>query len=259
MIRERSGRPVTGRPDAAEQAQLAAGLGALLRDLRQVHDMPVRDLEKRSGVSRSTISRLEHGLRRPRRSGLGWLAWALDAENVTLVKDRLCEAAGDSLVSESRWSERLHVRRMARQLARGGMPVPFPLLAPYAVAALGAVLPDDTDRLRQMEELASRGEVPWPPGMDGSAEALAIGDVLAGATARELAIIGRSAVAVNDYAAYKDRQRRQRARRAAEREAFAASRRRARRAPGDVLASAIALGRESDRLIAVSREARRLA
>jgi transcriptional regulator with XRE-family HTH domain len=259
MIRQHSGRPVTGRPDAAEQAQLAAGLGALLRGLRQFYGIPVRDLETRSGVSRSTISRLEHGLRRPRRSVLGWLAWGLDAENVTLIKDRLCEAAGDSLVCESRWSERLHVRRLSRQLARGGVPVPMALLAPYAVAALGAIIPDELDRLRTAEELASRGEVPWPPGMTGSTEALAIAGVLADASARELAGIGRSAVAVNDYAACKDRKRRERARRAAEREAFAASRARRAGTTGDVLASAIAFGSESDRLLAVSRAARRQA
>ena len=50
---------------------------ARLRELRAEYKLSIRDLERRSGVSRSTISLLEHGLRRPRESTLGWLAVGL--------------------------------------------------------------------------------------------------------------------------------------------------------------------------------------
>ncbi len=224
MVRSVSGRPVTGRPDPLEQQQIADGAGALLRQLRRALGMGLRDLERRSGVNRSTISRIERGLRRPRRSVLGWIAWGLDADNVTAVKAQLCAAAGDSLVAESRWSERMHARKAARQLARGGMPCPLPLLAPYAVAALGGMFPEEGDRLRQAQELARRGGVPWPEGLQSSVEALAVAGVLGTATRRELAVIGRSAAESNDYAALKERRGRERRRRAAEREEFAAAR-----------------------------------
>jgi len=76
--------------------------------------MSLREIEGRSGVTRSTISRIERGLRRPRCSVLGWLAWGLDAENVTPLTRQLAEAAGDSLIAESRWSQRTHARHAER-------------------------------------------------------------------------------------------------------------------------------------------------
>jgi len=111
-------RPVTGRPEAAEQALIAGGVGALLEQLRAERHMSLRDLEGRSGAARSTISRVERGLRRPRRSMLGWLAWGLDAENVVPLTAQLAAAAGDSMIAESRWSERMHARRTVDALYR---------------------------------------------------------------------------------------------------------------------------------------------
>lgn len=168
-------RPVTGRPDAIEQAQIRDGVGALIKQLRREQGMGIRDLQRRSGVSRATVSRLELGLRRPRRSTLGWIAWGLD---VSSVKAQIVEAAGLSLVAESSWSERTHRRHMRRALAAGAFPVPLPMLAPYAVAALGGVLPDEVAKLAKLQEMARRGEVPWPEGLAGSSEALAVGNAL---------------------------------------------------------------------------------
>jgi DNA-binding XRE family transcriptional regulator len=257
MVRERSSRPVAGRPDEIEQQQIAAGVGALLRDLRRDQGMSVRDLEKRSGINRSTISRLERGLRRPRRSVLGWLAWGLSPEAPEPVKRRLVDAAGDSLVAESRWSERSKGRRADRRMMLGGMPVPMAMLAPYAVAALGPVIPDDLDRLRQVQEMAGRGEVPWPDGLTGSVEALAVAGTLASARPRQLAAIGRTTADTLDYPAFRARRQKQRARRAAERQAYAAARGRRRGRDGSVLGAALALARESDAVLAADRELRR--
>jgi len=254
MVRERTGRPVTGRPDPAERQQIAEGVGALLRQLRLEVGMGVRDLERRSGISRATISLLESGQRRPRRSTLGWLAWGVDASNVNTIKAQLVEAAGRSLVTESRWSERAKRRRVFRALvAEPGMPVPLPLLAPYAVAALGPLLPGDLGRLRQVEEMARRGEVPLPEGLAGSVEALAVGNILAAATRQELAIVGRNTNRWADYPTYRERLVKLRARRAAEREAFMAARRH-RGGDAGALARVLALGHAADGLAAADRE-----
>jgi transcriptional regulator with XRE-family HTH domain len=217
-VRAQSMRPVTGRPEAAEQERIAASVGALLQRLRAERRMSLRDLEGRSGVARSTISRVEWGLRRPRRSMLGWLAWGLDAENVVPLTLQLAEAAGDSLIADSRWSARTHARHAADALRRGTMPVPPILLASRAVDALGGVIPGELGRLRQLQEHAH--ELPWPPGMEGSPEVLAIIGELMDMPRGKLAAVGRAAVRVNDYQALQAQRRRERARKAAEREEF---------------------------------------
>jgi transcriptional regulator with XRE-family HTH domain len=82
----------------------------------------VLDLERRGGVNRSTISRLEHGPRRLRESMLGWLVRALaGADKAEAVMRELCNVARDLVVAESRWFERSHARRAWPQLQAGGM------------------------------------------------------------------------------------------------------------------------------------------
>jgi hypothetical protein len=149
---------------------------------------------------------------------LGWLAWGLDAENIVPLTQQLADAAGDSLIADSRWSARTHARHAADALMRGTLPVPLILLAPRAVDALGGLLPGDLGRLRQLQEHAH--ELPWPPGLEGSPEALAIMDELMYMPRGKLAAVGRAAVRVNDYQALQAQRRRERARKAAEREEF---------------------------------------
>ncbi len=113
-------QPVTGRPDVVEQDQIASGVGALLKSLRAAQGMSLRDLEKRSGIARSTISRLERGLRRPRCATLGWLAWGLAPDDPAAVEEQLAQAAADSLIAESRWSQRSRNRHAERALLAAG-------------------------------------------------------------------------------------------------------------------------------------------
>ncbi len=221
VVRCVNGVPVTGRPPDFEQELIAAGVGKLVREMRIAGEMSTLDMERRSGVARSTISRLERGQRRPRRSTLAWLAWAIDCENVVPLTRELCDAAGPSLIAESPWSERTHKRHALRNLG-DGLPVPAVLLAPYAVAALGGLYPDAIDRLHQAQVAARRGDLPWPPGLIGSGEAVAIADHLMYLTSGNLAKIGRNADAINDWHAFKARQRRQRKLRAIERESYTA-------------------------------------
>jgi transcriptional regulator with XRE-family HTH domain len=123
-------RPVTGRPEAAEQTQIAGSVGAMLQQLHGERRMSLRDLEGRSGVARSTISRVERELRRPRRSMLGWLTLGLDAENVVPLTRQLADEAGDSLIADPRWLARVYDPHVADALMRGTLPVPLILLAP---------------------------------------------------------------------------------------------------------------------------------
>jgi AcrR family transcriptional regulator len=211
-------RPVTGRPEAAEQTQIAESVGALLQQFRGERRMSLRDLEARSGVARSTVSRVERGLRRPRRSMLGWLAWGLDAENVVPLTQQLVDAAGDSMIAESRWSDRMHARQAVDALYRGMLPVPFILLAPRAVNALGGVLPAQLDQLRQVQARADA--LPWPPGLEGSQQVLILGDELMKMPPWKLTAVGRAASRVNDYRALWERQRLDRAEKAAKREEY---------------------------------------
>jgi transcriptional regulator with XRE-family HTH domain len=232
---------------------IAAGVGAMLHELRKRADMSVRDVEIRSGVTRSTVSRLEHGQRRPRRSTLAWIAWALDAERVVPLTRQLCESAGLSLIAESPWSERTHKRHALRNLG-AGLPVPAALFAPYAVAALGGIYPGEIDRLRQVQELARRGDLPWPPGLVGSAEALAVANHLANLTPGNIARIAANVDKINDWPAFKERQRRQRVLKAIERESYTAMRqRRGGHAGGRIVAQAMTLQRATEGLMAADR------
>jgi transcriptional regulator with XRE-family HTH domain len=181
-----------------------------LRELRIEHGLSLRGLERRAGVARSTISRVERGLRRPRPSLLGWLAWGLDPDVSAVLRRELCDTAGMSLIAESRWSERTHGRHAWRAVLAGEMPLPAWLAAPYSVAIFGNVLPDRLDVLTKAQEAARAGVLPWPEGAKGSPEALRLGNELLNASAAELRAIGRAYVASSRTQA--ERQRRKQAR-----------------------------------------------
>ncbi len=211
LTRVATGERISGRPDLEEQRFLAEGVGALLRALRREHGLSLRDLERRSGVNRSTITRLERGLRRPRASVLGWLAWGLAGpDNAERIKNGLCTAAGDSLVTESRWSERSHARRAWRRLQAGGMEVPPWMLAPYAVTVLGSVAPERMDQLRTVQERARAGNLAVPEHMITNMEAMYLGNELDHATPVELRKIGRGMVAEDKAARERAARKRQR-------------------------------------------------
>ena len=103
-----TGRPApwaTARPDPAEQARLAAGLGAILHADRVQGGWSTRRLAVAAGCSRSSVRRLETGERRPRRSMLAALAGVLDPAGAAGLTDRLVAAAGASLRPERPFPE----------------------------------------------------------------------------------------------------------------------------------------------------------
>src|SRR5882724_2888447 len=59
LVRQVTGERISGRPDQEEQQQLAATVGAALHQLRLAQRLSIRDLERRSGVSRQMVSLLE--------------------------------------------------------------------------------------------------------------------------------------------------------------------------------------------------------
>lgn len=120
-------RPVTYLPGLTERDRLAATLGATLRTLRTERGMGTRLLAARSAVARSTITRLEAGQRRPRRSLLSSLAFGLDPDDHRRLLDTLVEAAGSSLVPESQGSHRARRRAMEAGTLAGRVPMPSDL------------------------------------------------------------------------------------------------------------------------------------
>jgi transcriptional regulator with XRE-family HTH domain len=117
-------RLVTSRPGLAEREHLAGSLGVLLRELRTEHGMGTRLLARRAAVARSTITRLEAGERRPRRSLLAGIAYGLNPDDPTPITEALAAAAGESLVPEGPWSEQRRRRAMDRAVLSGAAPLP---------------------------------------------------------------------------------------------------------------------------------------
>jgi transcriptional regulator with XRE-family HTH domain len=207
MVRQVSGTQPWGRPDPAETAELRETLGAELTRLRRERGLSGYALARRTGVHRSTVLRLERGERRPRPSTLGWLAWTLaGAEQSDALKQQLCALAGDSLISESRWSAERAARKAMRQVKAGAMELPPWLAAPWCVAILGSVLPDQLGKLERAQELARAGQYTWPAAARRSDEAYRLAAELDECTTFELAGIGRGMLAAQQAEIKRKRQ-----------------------------------------------------
>lgn len=177
MVRAASMQRITSRPDQYEQERIAGTLGVALRRLRAEHGLSTLGLARRSAVSSSTVSRLERGLRRPRRSLLGLLAYGLNPDGPEPIKTELCAAAGDSLVAESRWSERTRSRRFKDGLLSGRVPLPLKVAIPFASLQLADAMHAE-GRARLDSELSAILNDTWTAESRGSAELLHLGDAL---------------------------------------------------------------------------------
>jgi transcriptional regulator with XRE-family HTH domain len=111
-----------GVPGPGEQRLLASSLGVALQDLRGQVGMSQRLLAARSGVHRTTVERVELGVRRPSGALLRALSVGLtrtipsgDLEADWFL-ERLAAAAGGSLVVDTEGG----VRRRRRRLAEAG-------------------------------------------------------------------------------------------------------------------------------------------
>jgi transcriptional regulator with XRE-family HTH domain len=101
-------------PGTDEQEHLAATLGAVLKAMRTERGLSTRALAERSTVARSSITRLESGMRRPRPEMLHALAYGLDHEHPEPLAERLMAAAGPSLRPDTEAGLRARRRRMER-------------------------------------------------------------------------------------------------------------------------------------------------
>lgn len=132
-----------GRPDAEERDRLVATLGATLKALRAEYRLSTPALAKRAATTRSTVTRLEGGQRRPRRSMLNSLAIGFDPDRQAELRDLLVAAAGTSLVPESPHSERIRGKRLATARLAGEVPMPSAIAVPMALHRAA----DEEDRI----------------------------------------------------------------------------------------------------------------
>ena len=104
-------RPIPG----AEVPQLEA-LGARVRQLREAAGLSRRKLADQAAVDKSTIERIEKGIRRTRRSTLERIVAGLVAEvEQPVVLEELVALAGPALAPESAYRDRVDRRRAGRQ------------------------------------------------------------------------------------------------------------------------------------------------
>jgi transcriptional regulator with XRE-family HTH domain len=75
-----------GQTNPLPTETLRCRFGENLRALREQGGLSMGEVSRRSGVSRSEISRLEAGLREPRLTTIVQLARALDIEEVDLIR-----------------------------------------------------------------------------------------------------------------------------------------------------------------------------
>lgn len=134
-------------PGNAERDRLVATLGATLRSLRAEYGMSTQQLARRSATSRSTITRLERGERRPRRSLLSSLALGLDPDEHLLILDVLVRAAGRSVRAETGYSRRRRRRLMEAGILAGEVPLPSHLARRMALHQRADAAAREADRI----------------------------------------------------------------------------------------------------------------
>jgi transcriptional regulator with XRE-family HTH domain len=108
----------------APGAQGREAAGQLVRSWRMAAGFSERALARRSAVARSTVTRLEHGQIRPRRSLLSAVAVGVDPDRPKELLAQLVAAAGDDIAPESDGWRRYRRRRMEKGMLAGRVPLP---------------------------------------------------------------------------------------------------------------------------------------
>ncbi len=134
-------------PGPGERDRLAATLGATLRSLRALYGMSTRQLARRAATSRSTVTRIERGERRPRRSMLSSLALGLDPDEHLRILELLVRAAGPSLRAETEYSNRRRRRLMEAGILAGDVPFPSAIARRMALHQQAAALSREADAI----------------------------------------------------------------------------------------------------------------
>ncbi|MFD5828308.1 helix-turn-helix domain-containing protein [Lentzea sp. NPDC060358] len=125
--RDPSATPKPGVVVGAERDRLAATLGPFLAVERTRAGLDIPALAERSGVSISTIRRLERGVQRPTSNVLWRLAKALcagrDQRAIVALHVRLEVVAGSSLRDFSKKKHQQRARLVAELAAQDAVPV----------------------------------------------------------------------------------------------------------------------------------------
>jgi transcriptional regulator with XRE-family HTH domain len=133
-------------PIPDEQVPHLLALGKEVRRLREVAGMSRRTVAERALCRPATLSRIERGTRRTRRSTLQRLLAAMvDEDDVAELLEELCQIAGPGLAPESPYAARLDRRRLRRARLKAKRDR-------YAAA----LLPELEKQLRQEAERAQR-------------------------------------------------------------------------------------------------------
>ncbi|HEY2238868.1 MAG TPA: helix-turn-helix transcriptional regulator [Streptosporangiaceae bacterium] len=140
-------------------------VGALVRRLRLAAGLSMTDLGRRSTIPVATISRLEVGQLRPRRSLLSAIALGIDPDTQSEhVAELVAAAGGDAaLAADGRWPD-YRRRRITEGILRGDVPLPSKLArriqlhqaADAAQRAADSLMPralDDAETLHEMTML----------------------------------------------------------------------------------------------------------
>ena len=107
-----------------DRSQDLARLGAVVRALRLEHGLGTRALARRSTAWRSTVQRLERGQLRPRPSLLHAIAWGLNPDRVSELRQQLFDAAGENLAADLPGWQRYRWRRQVAGMVTGAVPLP---------------------------------------------------------------------------------------------------------------------------------------
>lgn len=141
-------------PITEEERPYAEALGRMLRSLRDEAAMTQSQLGALATLQSSSVSAIERGRRRTRRSTLERLvAVLLPEQRREAIIDELVEVAGPALAPESDWAERVARRRERRE--RRELPKTIAALKDALVSSrrMARLYPEGHDRHESMAEL----------------------------------------------------------------------------------------------------------
>lgn len=127
-LKRATGRTLARACVIGDRTPGVAAVAVLARSLRLQAGLSTRELAARSGLARSTITRLEAAQLRPRRSMLAVLAVGLDPGRRRELLSRLVDAAGGDMAVDTPGWRRYRRRRVGRAVRNGALPVPAGLI-----------------------------------------------------------------------------------------------------------------------------------
>jgi transcriptional regulator with XRE-family HTH domain len=150
------------------RSENCAAVGALLQRERLAAGLSMHKLARRSTIPSATISRLERGLFRARRTTLSALAYGVSPDRQREILAALVDAAGgdEALVPDGRW-RRYRRRRLEAGMLAGDVPLPSELARRIALHKASSAA-----RARSYAVLDRPGALDDPAALDEARRAL---------------------------------------------------------------------------------------